>query len=272
MVALKLRILASVPALSEDTARCTEMLEVASGLRLTAVEIKLGRDELIAQKMRNWLTEALATYDFKPYAHLPYLQGKANLASPDPKMGRKALGTALRSVEFAAGLGCSLVNTHLGVALGRGPHIPRAVSRLGRLSEESLKMGVEICVENQESSCGGILNTPDDVRALLACNPEIQLTYDPAHANTHGFGIREFLPAVMPRLRYLHLHDNNGRSDQHLALGRANLDFKHLMLELGRCGNASQAEMPATLELAARDLGPSIEYLGQLTVPSLQIG
>jgi len=272
MVALKLRILASVPALSEDTGRCREMLEVASDLRLTGVEIKLGRDGLITRKMRNWLTDVLATYDFKPYAHLPYLHGEANLASPDGRMGRKALGTAFRSIEFAAELGCSLVNTHLGVAVGRGPHIPRAVSRLGRLSHESVKMGLEICVENQERSCGGILNTPDDVRVLLACNPEIPLTYDPAHANTCGFGVREFLPAVLPRLRYLHLHDNNGQSDQHLALGRGNLEFGHLMLELGRCGNASQEGIPVTLELAAEDLEPSIEYLRQHAGRNMEIG
>lgn len=272
MIALRLRILASVPALSENTGLCKEMLEVCSGLRLTGVEVKLGRDELITQTMRNWLHDALGTYDFRPYAHLPYLQGEANLASPDPRMGRKALQTALESVRFAAELGCSLVNTHLGVALGRGPHIPRAVSRLGRLSEESLGMGVEICVENQESSCGGILNTPDDIRALLACNPEIHLTYDPAHANTHGFGVREFLPVVLPRLRYLHLHDNDGQSDQHLALGRGNLEFQHLMLELGRQGDASQEGMPLTLELAAKDLGPSIQYLRQIAGHNVGIG
>jgi len=233
--------------------------------------VKLGRDGLITRRMRDWLTEALSSYRFKRYAHLPYLQGQVNLASPNPRMARKALVAALESVQFAVDLGCELVNTHIGVALGPGPHLPRAVSMLQTLTEESLKVGVEVCVENQEKSCGGILNTPDDVRALRAYDPEVSLTYDAAHGNTHGFGVREFLPAVLPRLRYLHLHDNDGQWDQHLALGRGNVDLKHLMAELGNCGDAGRGPMPTTLELAARDLEPSVDYLRRHAGSGLEI-
>jgi sugar phosphate isomerase/epimerase len=114
-------------------------------------------------------------------------------------------------------------------------------------------------VENQENRCKGILNTPKDIEILTESDPGVHLTYDAGHGNTHGFGVAEFLPVVIGRLRYLHLHDNNGGWDEHLSLGRGNLDIPLMMKELGRIGPGDL--VPLTLELATKDLGPSLEYL-----------
>lgn len=258
---MKLNLSASVPALSEDRGLCTHTLDTAAGLGLTGIEIKLGDNALITENMRSWLGETLESYKFEIYAHLPYLQREVNIASPDERLGRKAAAVMLGSINFAARLGSSMVNTHLGACLGKGPHIPRAVGRLEDIAIKSDGMGVEICVENQESSCGGVLNTPEDVSTLIACKPDALLTYDPGHGNTHGFGVEEFLPVVLPRLRYLHLHDNNGQRDEHMALGRGNLNIGFLMLELEKHREELAEVIPVILELAAPDLGPSVYYL-----------
>jgi sugar phosphate isomerase/epimerase len=250
--------------LSEDEDICSVLLETTSALGLTGIEVKLGKDDLISRAMREWLREKLRSYGFKPYAHLPYLQGDINLAHPDPKLAGKACEVIRESIHFATDIGCILLNTHLGVRLGEGPHISSAIGRLMPIMEESRGLGVEISIENQESTCNGILNVVEDIEALLDIGPDLPLTYDAGHGNTHGLGIGEFLPRVLPNLRYLHLHDNRGSKDEHLALGKGNLEFGLLLSQFSKHEASLPPEMPLTLELNEGDLGPSVAYIRPL--------
>jgi len=255
-----LRLSASLPAPTEDKDLCRRVLNTAADLGLSGIEIKLGKDDVISQTMREWLRETLKSYDFNVYTHLPYLHGRANLAAPDNKLAARAIDILTEALSYTHSLGGVLANTHLGVNNGENNPIERALSRLTKVRERARDLDVEISIENQESSCGGILNTPEEVKYLLTIEPDANLTYDPGHGNTHGFGVEVFLPAFFPRLRYLHLHDNNGSKDEHLALGRGNLNLRYLFLELGRHGNAS-LDIPAVLELAPEDLKPSLNIL-----------
>ncbi len=260
---MKLRLCASLPADSENTDLCIRMLDTVTTLGLRGVEVKLGEDDIISKSMRGWLRETLTSYDLEVYAHLPYLHGEVNIASPSAVLASKAREIMLSSLGYASKLDCWLANTHLGVRRGTGPHIQRAARRLREIVRECSDLGVEIAVENQESRCNGVLNSPEDIRTLLSTYPDVQLTYDAGHGNTHGFGVEDFLPIVMPRLRYLHLHDNNGHWDEHLALGNGTLNLAYLMRELGR-NQGLAGVMPVTLELRERDLEPSIRHLKQL--------
>jgi sugar phosphate isomerase/epimerase len=259
LTALELTVCASIPAISEDFDLCTSYLETSADLGIRGIEVKLGQDDLITSRMRSWLELTLPSYDFKVYTHLPYLHGEDNVASPDPKRAGRAGRIMIESIGFSSGLGCNLVNTHMGVDLGKGPHIARAASRMIQIAEEARNYGVEISVENQENRCHGILNTPGDIGVLIESYPEVRLTYDAGHGNTHGFGVAEFLPVMIEKLRYLHLHDNNGGWDEHLALGRGNLDIPLLLEELGKV--PSDQPVPLVLELSLQDLGSSLEYL-----------
>ena len=56
----------------------------------------------------------------------------------------------------------------------------------------------------------------------------------------------------------LHLHDNNGVSDDHLPLGAGNIDFERFFEAVRNIGFAG----PAILELKSRsDLESSVEFL-----------
>lgn len=254
---MKLRLCASIPAVSEDRSLCLKYLEAADRLGLTGIEVKLGNHRLISEDTQGWLREDLEGYDFEPYAHLPYLHGNVNIASQDESLANRACQVLYDSIGYAADLGCSLVNTHLGVAIGNGPFIERAAARIDRMEMRVADMGVEIAIENQESGCNGTLNSPRDIEELLACKPDVLLTFDAGHANTNGFGVREFLPSVLPRLRYLHLHDNHGGTDEHLSLGQGDIDFGYLLSRIADLDTDWEA-MPATLELRLSDLEPSV--------------
>jgi sugar phosphate isomerase/epimerase len=269
-MAPRLRICASIPALSEDRSLCLEAMGKASELGMTGIEIKLGRDDMISTEMRLFLLDSVPSYDVAVHAHLPYLQGPANLASPSESLGSGATKIMLESLGFAASLGCSLVNSHIGVDTGEGSHLEISAGRLGPICEMANDIGIEISMENQESKCHGILNTPQDLEALLDLIPGAAITYDPGHGNTHGFGPREFLPVCIGNLRYLHLHDNPGDWDRHLPLGRGNLDFRYLLDEIGR-GKKGNLVIPATLELKSTDFEQSLGYLRKMARGSIAL-
>ncbi|MDR1677332.1 MAG: sugar phosphate isomerase/epimerase [Deltaproteobacteria bacterium] len=53
----------------------------------------------------------------------------------------------------------------------------------------------------------------------------------------HWDNFSEWLTLIGPRLKHLHLHDNNGEADQHLALGQAEIDLPKMweLLKEGEC-------------------------------------
>jgi len=62
-----------------------------------------------------------------------------------------------------------------------------------------------------------------------------------------------------PYLRQLHLHDNRGEEDEHLALGQGSIDFKSLF---GALKTTIRRPLALTLEPhQEKDLWPSIGYL-----------
>lgn len=70
--------------------------------------------------------------------------------------------------------------------------------------------------------------------------------------------VRDWIDALGPRLGQLHLHDNEGLLDDHLALGRGSIDFGALFAELAR----AREPMAATLEMDyARAAPESLAFL-----------
>jgi len=71
--------------------------------------------------------------------------------------------------------------------------------------------------------------TPEELLQLLS-SFDLGICFDVGHANTMG-KIDAFL-AYKKRFVNVHLHDNLGERDQHLAVGEGNIDFKKLLASL----------------------------------------
>ena len=74
--------------------------------------------------------------------------------------------------------------------------------------------------------------------------------------------LKRWLSSLGPYIRQLHLHDNSGKQDDHLALGRGNIDFMELFRQL----RALRRTPPViTMEPhREEDLWPSLEYLEEI--------
>jgi sugar phosphate isomerase/epimerase len=99
---------------------------------------------------------------------------------------------------------------------------------LWELEEFCIQRGVRIAVENR----------PKDkfvgIESLLAENPAdfLGLCYDSGHGNIGGKGL-EHLDRVKDRLISVHLHDNDGLSDQHKPVFTGTVDWAELTRIVG---------------------------------------
>ena len=83
---------------------------------------------------------------------------------------------------------------------------------------------------------------------------------DCGHLSAFGnSGLKVWLESLGPYIRQLHLHDNHGNNDEHLAMGLGNIDFE-LLFNYLKLNSISPPII--TLEPhQEEDLWPSLEYL-----------
>ncbi|MBI5286553.1 MAG: sugar phosphate isomerase/epimerase [Deltaproteobacteria bacterium] len=94
-----------------------------------------------------------------------------------------------------------------------------------QFAEKAESIGTTMAIENVYE------DTPDTIKALVeGINfKNFRFCFDPGHSNIFSnISIMEWLKAVGHYIVELHLHDNNGKEDNHLAIGDGNIDFKGL--------------------------------------------
>ena len=99
------------------------------------------------------------------------------------------------------------------------------VQTLERIMKEAKKFNVEIMLEPADHKYDSIEN----VSAILEKLPDLHLHLDIGHANLHGRNIIEFIETFYRKIKHIHLHDNDGTSDQHRALGNGNINWKKVI-------------------------------------------
>jgi len=151
-----------------------------------------------------------------------------NLMSPHPEVRALAESEIAAALELAAEIGAGSVTFHLGYRpLMGAPHAPpweEALEAIRRLNGRAQALGVALCLENDPRLPGAYLWDLARMREVLS---ELGLagTLDIGHAWTaYGEGALELLPELMPSIHTVHLHDNRGRLDEHLALGEGVVD------------------------------------------------
>lgn len=103
---------------------------------------------------------------------------------------------------------------------------------------------------------------PDDLRPLFEALKSVPVGFclDAGHQSAFGRApLEAWLDVLGGHVSHLHLHDNDGSADQHLAMGRGRVDFKRIF---SRLPQDPEKRPSVTLEPhAGADLRPSLEYL-----------
>lgn len=173
-----------------------------------------------------------------PHAHI-------NITERNKPLRLQWVGEIKRALEIAETIPFRYLIQHLGVSGQEFSeyYIEAAFSALEELSLFAKQRGVEILLEN----------TPNDLanaEKLELFNTmthlNINYVFDVGHAHI-GAGIAHEFEIMQNRIRSLHVHDNDGKEDQHLFPGAkgGTIDWTAVMKLL----RSRQGQYPLLLEL-----------------------
>jgi sugar phosphate isomerase/epimerase len=159
-----------------------------------------------------------------------------SVIDPDPSSRAEALEGARRGLAAAAALGAEGAVLHLGWQgdAWEGDAAPLAREAVATLLEAAREHGVTLLLENIMSAGTRAARL---VEMLDELDPEGRagICLDLGHAHVEGgggAGILAEVEAALPRLRHLHVHDNDGCTDQHLVPGAGTLPWREVLERL----------------------------------------
>lgn len=135
----------------------------------------------------------------------------------------------LPAFEAAAEIGIPVINVGPGGKLGVEEDVIASIDKLSRLSERAASYGVTLCVKAHVGNA--IYNTPTTLRAMEAISSvAFGIDMDPSHIHRAGENAEEALPAVLSRVRHVHIRDCKGREKgpgpiELQACGRGDIDL-----------------------------------------------
>jgi sugar phosphate isomerase/epimerase len=171
------------------------------------------------------IEEVIASTRLGITVHAPY--GDLNLATLNDPIWRESIRQICTCIEHASAI-TDRVTLHPGYLSPVGKLMPQkvwdlqkeALRQIGRCAKEH---SVLACLENMISMKEFLCRLPEELIGMTEGIEGIGMTFDLGHANTMG-NVDNFLRQVN-KAHHLHIHDNNGMSDEHLALGEGIIDW-----------------------------------------------
>jgi sugar phosphate isomerase/epimerase len=158
--------------------------------------------------------------------HAPFID--LHPGSDDPEERKYAEKQMAASFEVAAELGAALVVMHSCWPppsfrkYGNWDNLNHIREFIAKMGEIASNLGLPITIENVYEPEPSLLR--DIITDIDA--PNIKLCLDTGHANIKSaIPLNEWVKVYGANLAYLHLHDNNGKKDRHMALGEGSIDF-----------------------------------------------
>lgn len=173
--------------------------------------------------------EMSRSYDLEYSVHAPL--SDINIGSLNPAMRDASLKEVLLAIESCGRMGIDLITFHPGFISPLGQLDRAAVMRETRRSIHEIdraasEHGVVAALENMPRMPFTTCTEPVELFSLVE-GTSLGICFDIGHAHTNG-NIDDFVKHVS-RFANVHIHDNDGSSDQHLTIGEGRIDFKHVL-------------------------------------------
>jgi sugar phosphate isomerase/epimerase len=242
----------------------------AAGARLVQIYRNYLRG-ITPERIRTTLDDTgLAIDSLHGYIHLEQFDGPAfDLSSPDADVRKTSMELARAEADFARRLGCRNVIVHpVGPGhtehdAGRSDALRRSAEKLVRIAERA---DVRFLVENMPPPMfGRDAKFLRDMADALESD-HLGLAYDSGHATLAGRPV-EIIHDMGPRLWGVHLHDNNGREDDHMLPGMGVVPFEDVARALAEVEFAGVFMLEIYRDTAEvrRDLTPErLAYINRL--------
>ncbi len=181
------------------------------------------------------LEEICDTTNLELTIHLPF--SDMNLACLNDGIHREIIRQLIQDLEIASEY-IEMAVIHPGHYSPYGAQVPsvawkRNIESLQIISDAGEEMGIRIAVENMPDVMQIMGRSPREMIEILDSvnRDNIYMTFDVGHANTNG-NIDEFISMCFKRIKHVHIHDNMGKWDEHLPIGKGNIDWKNIIKKL----------------------------------------
>lgn len=195
----------------------------------------LGLDyaELVHQfPTENVDVELLESYNLKYSIHAPFMD--VNIATLQEKSRINSVEQIKYSIDFANEINAEAVVVHPGLAsfLANKYFLDdvykvanESIKEIGEYAED---LGVLATIENMPVFPSMIYCNLNDLHELLT-SYGMYMTLDIGHAKHAGYPAEEM---YFDSIKHIHIHDNFGDDDAHLALGEGSIDLKCIVNDL----------------------------------------
>jgi sugar phosphate isomerase/epimerase len=145
----------------------------------------------------------------------------------------------LLALRFSAEIGANQIVLHPGFlgspAFSRELAKLRAKETMHRLAEVAKSLGVQLAMENVGYRGQSIYTEEEFVSVLDDVDPIVGYLVDVGHAHINGWNIPILIEKVAPRLLALHIHDNDGKGDQHLPIYQGTMEWESIFQAMTHC-------------------------------------
>jgi len=217
----------------------TVFLDFATRLKVKLVEIKMDEPRLLSAlsetKDRKAIKDIINSFNFKYCVHAPYIG--INLASMNHILTKASEKTTLKSIAFAADIDAKMIVSHVGRLSRDYPKemitksLKNTIPCLRNMTNASKNHGIVFTIENDHRSNDRILAGYPEQLMFLIEKTGCTFTLDVGHANTLT-KIENFIDTLAEHIVNVHLHDNDGKQDTHLSLGKGNINFSAVLAKL----------------------------------------
>ncbi len=158
-----------------------------------------------------------------------------SLCSINHKISKEALKFLKKEILLARKIGAKQITIH-GGELTNGSTIAKNFEFIIEIEnlKEIIKLGrkyrIKIGLENS-FTLGKLCRTPEDLLKVVNSVKGLGITFDIGHANLINLNPIKYFKKVKDFVIDIHIHDNDGKSDQHRLIGEGNINFKKFLKE-----------------------------------------
>lgn len=228
-------------------------VELARELGLRAIELRaepgFAHPDELGTGDRRWLRRVLAGLEVSLHVALHDL----NPASLVPRVATASVAEISSCIDLAADLGAGVLVLHPGYvpedqpSSYRGRAEAQMAFALQVLADKAHRHGVRLALENKQRGRGDhFVHTADQHAAWIDRVPGLTACVDVGHLHTLGLDPQAYLRFMGGRVAHVHLHDNRGAHDEHLALGDGTVPWPQVFASLDELGyeGTSVLELP----------------------------
>ena len=183
------------------------------------------------------LESMMKSYDLTYSIHAPF--NDINIASLNESVREMSVIELIKIMNMASELDIKTVTIHPGlysmVVSGLEERSVMAAKRsLRTLDRMAQECGVRLCVENMPGFRFFLGQTAEQMSELIE-GTNLPICLDIGHANTTG-QLNDIIDTLGNRIMNVHIHDNDGKQDQHLTIGDGTVDFDDCLKRLSSYG------------------------------------